>query len=318
MILESMKYKIKYFKNISKTSFFAILILLLIYFIKNSLNDFKSIQFISPSLIVLFTFLYIFNYFLIGVITRILLGPLNVNLSTKESFAISIVTGFYNIITPFRGGIAARAFYLKKKHNFPYNDFLASLWASYILIFLVASFLGILSTILIYFTDQVFSWILFSIFSIFLLVLLFIIIFSPQLKERNNKFLNKFIKVVNGWHLIKNNKKVIFSIIILSVIQLAISALMLFLQFKVFGIEVSYIKSLFLTSISSLGIIISITPANLGIQEAITVFSALTIGITPAQSLSAALLGRAISLIVLFILGPIFSYLLIKKSKLFY
>ena len=120
--------------------------------------------------------------------------------------------------------------------------------------------------------------------------------------------------MINGWHLIKNNKRLLFFIIVLSSLQILISAWMLQLQFHVFGIGISFMKVLFLTSISSLGIIIGITPAGLGIQEAITVFSALTLGISPVQSLSVALLGRAISFVVLFILGPICSWWLLKKK----
>ncbi|MFH1801924.1 MAG: hypothetical protein ABH864_00565 [archaeon] len=51
------------------------------------------------------------------------------------------------------------------------------------------------------------------------------------------------------------------------------------------------------------------------VQEAIVVFSASTIGISTAESLSAALLGRAVSLVVLFVLGPIFSYVLLRNGK---
>ncbi|MFH1289831.1 MAG: hypothetical protein ABIH92_00305, partial [Nanoarchaeota archaeon] len=61
-------------------------------------------------------------------------------------------------------------------------------------------------------------------------------------------------------------------------------------------------------------LVIGLTPGNLGVQEAIIVFSAATIGITPAESLSAALLGRAVSLVVLFVLGPIFSYMLVRNG----
>ncbi|MBU0977334.1 MAG: hypothetical protein KKD18_02880 [Nanoarchaeota archaeon] len=48
--------------------------------------------------------------------------------------------------------------------------------------------------------------------------------------------------------------------------------------------------------------------------RAIVVFSASTIGISTAESLSAALLGRAVSLVVLFVLGPIFSYVLLRRN----
>ena len=99
------------------------------------------------------------------------------------------------------------------------------------------------------------------------------------------------------------------------IVQILISSLMLWLQFRVFGIEVSFVSALFLSAIGSLSLVIGLTPGNLGVQEAIIVFSAATIGITPAESLSAALLGRAVSLVVLFVLGPIFSYVLVRNGK---
>jgi uncharacterized protein (TIRG00374 family) len=90
--------------------------------------------------------------------------------------------------------------------------------------------------------------------------------------------------------------------------------IILMLQFKVFGMELSFAKAAYLTAIGGLSLLIQLTPAGLGINEAITVFSASTIGITPAQSLSVAILGRLISVVVLFTLGPLFSYLLMKKK----
>ncbi|MFH1290928.1 MAG: lysylphosphatidylglycerol synthase transmembrane domain-containing protein [Nanoarchaeota archaeon] len=130
-----------------------------------------------------------------------------------------------------------------------------------------------------------------------------------------NVWLNRFIKVINGWHLIKKNARVIVVTMIITFVQVLISSLMLWLQFRVFGIEVSFVSALFLSAIGSLSLVIGLTPGNLGVQEAIIVFSAATIGITPAESLSAALLGRAVSLVVLFVLGPIFSYVLVRNGK---
>jgi len=44
------------------------------------------------------------------------------------------------------------------------------------------------------------------------------------------------------------------------------------------------------------------------------VFSGLVIGITPAQSLSVAILGRIVGIITIFTLGPIYSYILLKHK----
>jgi uncharacterized protein (TIRG00374 family) len=252
---------------------------------------------------------------MISVVNNELLRALNIVMGLWESFMLSIVTGFYNLIMPFRGGMAVRAVYLKKKYKFAYVHFLASLSAVYVLTFLVASLLGIISTLWIYFETGVLSWILFLVFDVVFILMLGIIFVSPQFKERENKWLNRFIKVINGWHLIKKNKRVIFVTSFVTLIQILLSSLMMWLQFRVFGIEVSFVAAVFLSAIGSLSILIGLTPGNLGIQEAIVVFSAATIGISTAESLSAALLGRAVSLVVLFVLGPIFSYLLMRNGK---
>ena len=301
-------------KKLISTAVILILLAFAIYYFINNLADFKQLSFVSPWLLVAITMLFILNYYFIGVITSNLLRPFGVKLKGMEAFQLSIVTGFYNLITPFRGGMAARAIYLKKKYNFSYDNFMATLAASYVLIFLVASLVGMLSTLFIYISSGIFSWLIFLIFSGLFIGMVGTIVIAPKLKERKNRWLNSAIKVVNGWHLIRGNWRIIGITSILSLLQLIVGALMLYLQFKVFGININYSSALFLATIGSLGILIGITPAGLGIQEAITVFSALTIGIGTAEALSVALLGRAVSLTVLFVLGPIYSYILLNRK----
>src|SRR3989344_3891094 len=302
-------------KKILSVAILLALVALAIFYLQRNIEDFKQLTIKNPHFLIAIALIFLITYIFISIVTTTLLRPLGVNIGKIESFALSIVTCFYNLITPFRGGMAARAVYLKKRYNFAYVDFLATLSASYVLIFLVASVLGIISTLVIYFKTEVFSWVLFFIFLVVFLGGLFIIILSPKFKETKNKWLDRFIKVINGWHLIKHNPKIITLTIIITFVQLLLSTLMLYLQFLTFGIEISFASVLFLSAIGNLSILIGITPGNLGISEAITVFSAATIGITPAESLSAALLGRAASLVVLFILGPIFSWALMRKIK---
>ena len=288
---------------------------LAIYFIKSNLEDFKQLIIINPIHIIILIILFLCLYFVIGIITKIILKPLNVNLSKKEAFQISIMTGFYNLITPFRGGLASRALYLKKKYDFPYTIFLSTVAASYVLEFFVASLAGIIATYLIFLRTGIFSSFLFFIFLGMFLSTAFIILFSPEIKERNNQWLNRFIKVINGWHMLKKDKKLIIRISSLIFLKLLIASIMLFFQFKVFGIDITYVKTIFLTSIGNLGILINITPAGIGISEAITVFSSLTIGITAIESLTASVFGRIVVTIVLIVLGPIFTGHLSKRRK---
>jgi len=302
-------------KNILSIAILLIIIAFAAYYVNDNIHDFSDIKLVNPWFIAPVVLLLLAGLYIQGLQNKNLLTPFGVNLRSGEEFSLAIVTRFYNLITPFRGGMAARAVYLKKKHKFPYTNFMATLAASYVLIFLVASTLGIISTILIYYTTGIFSWILFVVFDVVFIGMIGIMVVSPKFAEPENKWLRRFVTVINGWHLIKHNKRVIAVTILITFVQIMLGSVMLWLQFRVFGISVGFVPCLFLSSIGNLSILVGITPGNLGIGEAITVFSALTIGITPAQSLSAALLGRAVSLVVLFILGPIFSYVLMRKGR---
>ena len=299
-------------KTLIKIASLIIFLILFIYFILTHLKDFSSLSLVSPSTILILIVLFILSYFFIGLINRTVLVALKVPLKIKESFALSLMTGFYNVISPFKGGMALRAIYLKKHYNFTYTDFIISLTAIGILSFFITSIAGIITTIIIYNTTGRFSISIFLIFLVTACTTLILMSISPKGKHH---LFSKWRTITHHWSLIKTKKQAIFQVALFTTLALLNSAFMMHLQFYSLGSNLSYIKALFLVSLSSLSIIINITPAGLGIQEAITVFSGLALGISPVYSLAAALLGRAVSFTVLFILGPICSYYLLKNTN---
>ena len=302
-------------KKLISAGIVILTIALAVWYISANAEEFLSLRFVSPWHIALMIPIFIVMYFVIGVNTQVLLRPFGLNLRNGEAFALSIMTGFYNLIMPFRGGMAARAIYLKKKHKFPYTNFMATLGASYVLVYLMAAVLGLVASYFIFAESGRFSWIVSGIFLLLFLGMLGITFISPRFKEPRNKWLARFVRVLNGWHLIKGNARVIVSVLALSCVQLLLSAVMLKLQFAVFGWEISFWSALFISSLASLSLLVGLTPAGLGIQEAFQIFTGVAIGIDATQTLTAALLGRAVSLVVLFILGPIFSWVLVRKGK---
>src|SRR3990167_2671624 len=264
----------KVIRGILSFGILLVLIVLAVLYLERNFEDFSELRFVSPMIILALILLFTFGYFLIGLTTKQLIRPLKINLGYFEAFALSVVTGFYNLITPLRGGMAVRAVYLKKKHNFSYTNFFSSLSASYVLIFLSAGIMGLLSSGIIYFNEGIFSPVVSLIFLGVSLSLLFVIIFSPRMNEGKGFILDKIAKILNGWYLIRKDRGLLFFITIISIFQLLLSSLMLYLEFYVFGIEISFVKALFLSSIGLLGLIIAITPPGLGIREAVPVFFA--------------------------------------------
>jgi len=301
-------------KRIISITLLIVILGLFIFYISKHISDFKQIRLINPLWLIPLIILFLLNYFFIGVQTKVLLEPLGVKLKNLEVYMLSIVTGFYNIITPAHGGMAVRAVYLKKKHNFSYINFISSLAGMYVITFFIGSLFGLISLFSIYKVYGFFNWIIFFVFLGLFIPLILIMIFSPEFKESKHKFLNNFIKVANGWSIIRKNKKVVWSCLFFTLIMLIILTTIQILSYHIFGINLSFIQGLFLATIGGIAILIQITPGNLGVSEAVAVFSALIIGITPAQSLSVAILGRVVQMLVMFTLGPIFSYILLKHK----
>ena len=302
---------IKY-KKILSLIVILVLVALVLYYGNKNISEFKELEIVNPWLILWLLPLIFIGLYFGGLNNALPLRASGVYLKNWEIFQLAVITRFYNLITPFRGGMAIRALYLKRKYNFAVTDFFVALSANYVIIFLVSSLIGIITTYMIYLERGVFSWVLFLVFLAFFVGMI-IIMFSPKLKDRNGRWLGKLFRIINGWHLVKKDPKMVFGLVLTSTIQILLGSLMLWLQFRAFGIEIGFAVALFLNAIASLSILIGITPGNLGVQEAVVVFSAVTIGITPVESLSTSLLGRAVSLAVLFVLGPLFSWKLIKK-----
>ena len=148
-------------KKIISVMILIIIILFFVYYINSNLSDLKQLAYLGISnipIILIIALLSLIFAILNGTLLDILMRPFGIKLSFKEYFSLSIITSFYNYITPFRGGMAARAVYLKKKYNFSYTNFLAILSAIYIIIFFVGG-LGML-------ISMFFIWVYYGFFNL--------------------------------------------------------------------------------------------------------------------------------------------------------
>jgi len=297
-------------KQIISTIVIIVTLSLLVLYVYKNIDEFKQLITLHSYYLLPLIFLTFIGLFLNGYILDILLTPFKIKLKTKEKLLLPVLTNFYNYITPFRGGMAARAIYLKKKYKFTYTDFLGATLAVYLLAFFIASLAAIISLLLTKFNLLIFIFLL-----IIFVTLTLIILISPTFKLTKYNIINKFIRVINDWNLIKKNKPVIYKTFIISLIQLILSTTSVLLCYKVLGIDIEFTKALFIASISSLSIVIAITPGNLGIGDAISVFSANLVGIELTQAVAATIIGRAVGLLLIFIIGPIATYYLLKKNE---
>jgi len=300
---------------------FIVLVLIIGFFVKyilDNISEFKSILNVDPSrfwILGIIAIILLIILYVNGLILGMLMEPFKINLNFREKWGLSVITHFYNLITPFRGGAIIRSIYLKKKYEFSFTKFVSTLSAIYIIIFLVGSFMGILSMLLIWLFEGFFHLPIFILLSLIFLFFLFMIIFSPKIPKTNYKILNKLSETLDGWYLIRDNKKTLFLIGLISLLQIILTAFSVKLSYDIFLIDVGILKSLFISSINTISLLIQITPGNLGLADAIMVFSAKIVGIPLAGSVTATIVKRSLELIIIFILGPITSYFMMKSIK---
>lgn len=250
-----------------------------------------------------------------GLITKRILSSFNVELPIIDSVALSVISTLGNLITPFRGGMVSNAIYLKNKYRFNFSNYVAMLSATYVVVFWVSSFIGLVACLYIKFTSDIFNWPVFMVFLIVTLVLGFVLLFSPKVEVSKTPILSSITYVLNMWNLISKNVNLVRTIIFYNLINIVLVVFISFFEFQIIGLNIPIGKLVILSLFSIFSLFLSVTPANIGIKEAFAVYSGMTIGIPAAQVIVVSLIDRMLNVLVVLLLCLPASYVLFKKTK---
>ncbi|MBS3167452.1 flippase-like domain-containing protein [Candidatus Woesearchaeota archaeon] len=294
----------------------GLIIFFFVRYITKNIADFKKILLVSPFYIMLLTLTFLVTIWLSARMMDLMLRGFGLKLKKWENIGLVNITNFYNTITPFRGGAAIRAIYLKKKYNFNFTGFLSVFPAVYIVLIVSGSILGILGLVLAKLFYNQFNLLIFLFLLSITLLTLIIAFFIPKLSETKYSLLNKIIYIINGWQIIKKNKSLMFKTTLIALMQFIFIAISYNLAYSSIGYKLPFIYAIIITSINSLALLIAITPGNLGISEIINVFVANLIKIPVIESVLAMLIWRITNVLLILLLGMPSTYLLLKFKKL--
>jgi len=237
-----------------------------------------------------------------------------VNLKVNESLGLTVLNTMYSYLMPAKTGIVFRAYYLKIKHNFPYQSNITFLIGNLI----VSGMVSLVLSNIVSFTywqsgelsDSLFyGLIILTIASFCILYLLDKVKFPrDQLKSRILIFIKSSITDVRTF---KTNKRLLYYTILAQLLLLIISAIRLYVTFKVLGFDVDFLRVLTVQILLNFSLIISITPGNLGIKEGIIAFSAAFLSVSVDEALLVAIIDRAALMIIIFLLGIYYSHTLL-------
>ena len=275
-----------------------------------SLEPFKNISlFLLICLIISKILFQITN----GMLLRIVASKFSIKLIKREWFGLPFVTAMGNYITPFSGGMIARASYLKYRHNFSYAQFVSVLGASYLVYFWVAGVAGI-STLMLPLGKYDPYWELLIFFVGVVLVISFLAVLPAVKIPGKNWVAVSLNNAIDGWTFIKKDPFLLVKIALFTLVNIFLNGLSFWLAFVALSDSSLSFGTIFLISLfSSFSILVKITPGNLGISEAIITLSSEILGVGAGLGLLASLLIRAVSLIPIFTLGPIFSFVLTRE-----
>lgn len=303
----------KFFRALATIGILAIFI---VYFIFN-IDNFRpllDIKFWMLGLIALGDLALITSN---GLLTKYILRPFNKDLPLRETTYIALITSVGNFFAPAGAGLAFRAVYLKKKHHVPYGDYIPILTGNYLIVFLVNSFFGLVALVMLRSRTSSHYRLLVVTFAglmLFSLALAFIKIPSSVMTKLKNKSLvriaNLLQKVAQGWERITNDKKLLGQLAAITTSQLFLTVGITWLIIHSLHLSAELGALLLFAVISSLSLFLNITPANLGIKEALYIFWGGVLGFSATQIISIALIDRGVMFIIMLV-----SYLVLRSSE---
>lgn len=302
-------------KFLNKTTIRFILIIVVtigfIVFIRSNLQHIKETLKIRPTFLIIIILLYIINRMLAGFKIKTIVGTFNVRLSFIEWFGTGVINNFYNYIAPKSGTILAGV-YLKNNHKLDYSKYISLIITTSMITTLMSGIIGLSASLYAYKSGILDNLIFFVIFMSMILassILLFIPTVHPFQGEKLQK-LNKFLE---GWNLLRKDmaRMVIISCIDIAIIL--VLAMRYFIIFRMFSLNISISNCIIISPFNVMMHFITAVPGAYGIKEAAVGFISRLTEIGFTSGVLATFSDRIIVMVVSFILGPIFSFILLKR-----
>ncbi len=281
------------------------------FFIRN-FDEIKSIFAIRISTLVLLSSLVLLTQFLNGFRLKVLTDSLNLRLKPLTWMGMAVIQSFLNYL-PFKGGMLANAVYLKQLHNFSYLKFISMIGSSSLITMLSAGCIGFAVSGFYYIYSRI-GIVLPCLFLSLIVCAMFCFVLVTRVKV-SEKTSKKLYQVIEGWQVIRKKRNTIFLLIVVDITSTFIFSVRYYIAFRAFSIDVPFLYCLLIAPLSILTTFTSITPAGLGIREAVIGYASKILGMGLNPGLFAASLDRAVVMFWVFIIGPVFGHLLMAQEK---
>lgn len=285
----------------------AIILIIAFFWFKNNWSDINSNITFQKKYFLLSIPVCILSILNIGYIYQVIVKYLNLKLKFLQWASLTFAGMFANYVLPMRAGIAIRAAYFKKCHNFPVSKFASLMAFLYLITLFTNACAGILVLLLLGTINTFAEWAILTAFLIIAIACIWVILFWPAGKVVSDagRVKNIIENIHSGFDILRNSKSLFFKSTLLSILNILLYSLRLYISFRAVGYEIEYSKCVLAGSFAAVAMFISITPASLGIREIAIWLACSVTGIAPEISIVAGSVDRMVSLLVVSVLGSL-------------
>lgn len=242
-------------------------------------------------------------------------------LKLSESVYLAVLSALGNYFGPLLGGTSIRAVYLKKAYKLTYSNFTSTIAGYYLIIFIANSILALIS---LYFLPQSEkSTQLFVFFGIWLAALVMLTFIRLPKKEKFSKllgfkpakyFITAVYDIEKSWHILVKNRKLMFRLMLLGFSSFFITFVLTYVEFKAINIDIGLAALGLYTAVSTMSLLLSLTPGAIGIREILLIFVSSTLGVGNEHIIQVAVIDRSVTFLVLLCLFIMIRTPLIRKK----
>jgi uncharacterized membrane protein YbhN (UPF0104 family) len=294
-------------------------IVILIYGIRftiNNLSSFHLLLELNWKILGVMILFILINIFASASENAVLYQSLGAPVGNVESFGLTNVSAFFNLIFP-QGGTITKAIYLKQRYKIPYSK-TPAMYLGLLVIYLVIGAGVILATSIITISMggkvPMVLWI--AVCCASASGILFMVDFPKGLLPKLGKIGKLLSSYSDGWRSLRTNKSCLIKACIWQLIIFICSGIWVSTAYYSLGIKINPLLGMSLSVLISFTNILIIVPGNLGIQEAVYGYFTLLTGMSFAEGVVVSAFVRIVLLSITLFLTPFSWYFLFYRRHI--
>lgn len=250
-----------------------------------------------------------------GLIRRILARPFGCRLDFLDWYGLSLASNLLSLVVPARGDLAFTAAYLKRRYDLSYTEFAGMTFGGTILNLVVLALQGSAAVAIYGYTSG--QWnisLALGMLGFALLAILLLFpskgLFPPQLP-----FSDKLHQAIDAWAMLRQDKVLVMKVTGLILLGSIIYTCWHVAAFRALNYQAPVSSIFFVGVLAQVTFLVTLTPNNLGLREAIQGLASAAVGIGFTEGVLVTLLQRLVSTIVFLLFGGISALLLMRRHQ---